>query len=82
MDHASEEWIRRRAYALWEADGCPTGRDADHWHQATMERQALEKTQASSDGREILATLWRIRFASNINSPPHAEPHRHRARSS
>lgn len=32
-----EEAIRRRAYALWEADGRPEGRDDDYWHRAERE---------------------------------------------
>lgn len=26
--------IRERAYHLWEADGCPEGRDAEYWERA------------------------------------------------
>ena len=26
-----EERVRHRAYALWESEGRPFGRDADHW---------------------------------------------------
>ncbi len=26
-----EEIVRARAYALWESEGCPAGRDAEHW---------------------------------------------------
>ena len=29
--------IRDRAYALWEADGRPDGRDAEHWARAERE---------------------------------------------
>jgi hypothetical protein len=28
-----EDRIRERAYYIWEADGCPTGRD-EFWHRA------------------------------------------------
>lgn len=37
-----EERIRRKAYELWEADGCPEGRHDDHWVQA-REIVALEE---------------------------------------
>ncbi|WP_377296773.1 DUF2934 domain-containing protein [Rhizobium sp. SGZ-381] len=36
----SEEWIRNRAYALWEADGYTHGKDAEHWEQARREFEA------------------------------------------
>ncbi len=29
-----EARIRTRAYHLWEADGCPHGRDAEYWERA------------------------------------------------
>jgi hypothetical protein len=29
-----ESRIRVRAYLLWEADGCPDGRDAEFWERA------------------------------------------------
>lgn len=32
-----EERIRRRAYEIWEREGRPDGRDADHWRQAREE---------------------------------------------
>jgi len=28
------EQISERAYALWEADGCPDGRDQEYWFRA------------------------------------------------
>ena len=33
-DPAREARIRERAYHLWEADGCPHGRDRDYWERA------------------------------------------------
>ncbi len=32
-----EAMIRERAYAIWEAAGCPAGLDQEHWYQAVME---------------------------------------------
>jgi hypothetical protein len=53
-DHARDEWISKRAYALWEEQGRPHGRDRDHWLQALAEREALERTRATSDGHDVL----------------------------
>ena len=33
-DVLSREKIAARAYALWQQDGCPHGRDKDHWYEA------------------------------------------------
>ncbi|OWV84612.1 DUF2934 domain-containing protein [Rhizobium sp. R693] len=53
MTETREEWISKRAYALWEEEGHPTGRDFVHWEQARAERQALEGSAASPDGQEV-----------------------------
>ena len=39
-----EERIRRRAYRLWEEEGCPEGRELAHWDMAT-ELVAMEDSQ-------------------------------------
>ena len=61
-----DEWISQRAYALWEEEGRPTGRDFKHWEQARAERQALEGSAASPDGKEV-KTRKRTATASNAN---------------
>ncbi len=33
----SEDRIRRRAYQIWEEEGWPQGRDAEHWSRAERE---------------------------------------------
>jgi hypothetical protein len=53
MTETREEWIRKRAYALWEEEGRPAGRDFVHWEQARAEREALEGSAASVDGKEV-----------------------------
>ncbi|HEX7858375.1 MAG TPA: DUF2934 domain-containing protein [Sphingobium sp.] len=47
-----EQQIRARAYALWEADGKPHGKDLLHWDQATREVDGLI---ATTDPAEIQA---------------------------
>jgi len=53
MAQTREEWIKKRAYALWEEEGHPTGRDSVHWEQARKERETLETSAASKDGTEV-----------------------------
>ncbi|MFF0924449.1 DUF2934 domain-containing protein [Rhizobium leguminosarum] len=57
MSDRRHEWISKRAYAIWEEQGRPHGRDDDHWRQAVAERDALECTEASVDGREVLVKV-------------------------
>ncbi|MGG7579546.1 DUF2934 domain-containing protein (plasmid) [Rhizobium sp. YTUHZ045] len=52
MSETREEWIKKRAYALWEEEGHPTGRDSIHWEKARHEREALEGSAAPSNGKE------------------------------
>jgi hypothetical protein len=37
MDQQIEQRIRERAYALWELEGRPDGRDFAHWMRAVLE---------------------------------------------
>ena len=53
MAETRDEWIMKRAYSLWEEEGHPTGRDSHHWEQAKKEREALEGSAASTDGKEV-----------------------------
>jgi hypothetical protein len=41
-----ESWIRERAYAIWEAEGRPQGRELHHWEQAAREILASGTAQA------------------------------------
>jgi len=43
QDDERQEWINKRAYSLWEAEGRPHGKDQEHWEQAARERADLEK---------------------------------------
>ncbi|NLS03693.1 DUF2934 domain-containing protein [Rhizobium sp. P32RR-XVIII] len=61
-----DEWIAQRAYALWEQCGRLDGGDREHWMQAVRERDELERTQASADGREVLV---RFRPKASTTTP-------------
>lgn len=37
--------IAKRAYALWEWEGRPTGRDLDHWLRAEAELEAAWRVE-------------------------------------
>jgi hypothetical protein len=42
-----EQRIRERAYRIWLEEGCPEGRELDHWEMAT-ELVAIEDGQQST----------------------------------
>jgi len=47
MTDISEDDIRKRAYALWEADGRPEGSHEAHWLQASQELSRQTETETS-----------------------------------
>ncbi|MBB3595924.1 CheY-like chemotaxis protein [Rhizobium sp. BK529] len=61
MSSNRDQWIAARAYHLWEDAGKPVGQHENHWHQAVLERDLLERTQASTDGHEVLERSMRAR---------------------
>lgn len=49
---AAHEEIARRAHELWEQEGRPEGRDADHWLEAERQlRGTSNEPDASTDAR-------------------------------
>jgi hypothetical protein len=49
MPDDREERIRARAHQLWESEGRPSGREAEHWEQARREIEAEEAGGAPLD---------------------------------
>ncbi|MBY5489776.1 DUF2934 domain-containing protein [Rhizobium leguminosarum bv. viciae] len=76
MAETREEWIKKRAYALWEEEGYPTGRDSIHWEQARHERDRLEGSAASSDGKEVKPKTKRSVTGSKTNGVVTPAPNR------
>jgi hypothetical protein len=54
-DAARDERTRQRAYHLWQADGCPTGRDVEYWERA----RELVGIEESLGAGEVEATMFR-----------------------
>lgn len=72
MAEAREEWIKKRAYALWEEEGHPTGRDSIHWEQARAEHDALKRASKSGNGKEAKPRAKRA-TAAKADAPKVAE---------
>jgi hypothetical protein len=43
-----EQWVQQRAYALWETEGRPDGRDRAHWEQAERELSTAEAPEETA----------------------------------
>jgi hypothetical protein len=50
---ADEETIRTRAHLIWEREGRPEGRQAEHWEQA---RRELENEDAAAAAHGLRVT--------------------------
>ncbi|QFY63588.1 DUF2934 domain-containing protein (plasmid) [Rhizobium grahamii] len=74
MTETQEEWIKKRAYALWEEEGRQSGRDHIHWEQAKRERAALEGSAASVDGKEVKNRAKRATSAPKSNGSAKGVP--------
>jgi hypothetical protein len=66
MDAATHEVaIRQRAYAIWENEGCPHGREWDHWAQASHDvlSHASVNPEPGPTAKPRKSTKGRIRAA-------------------
>jgi len=66
MTDISEDDIRRRAYALWEADGRPDGSHDAHWLLAL--RELTEEANAAAN--ETLAPVKTSKLSVVKNDAP------------
>jgi len=50
----SEQQIAECAYYIWESEGQPAGREAEHWHQAELQLfLAVAHDAALDNGRQL-----------------------------
>lgn len=47
-EEATRQTLAARAYAIWESEGRPHGRDVEHWKQAEAETTAPRARRATS----------------------------------
>jgi len=48
-----EYLIRERAYAIWKKEGCPEGRDVEHWLRAEVEINEETTISFTDDGKKV-----------------------------
>ncbi len=53
-----EDEIRLIAYSIWEEEGCPDGKDCEHWMraEAIWEEDQKPKTSAKSSKQDVKPT--------------------------
>ena len=52
MDQDHQERIRQRAHEIWESEGRPEGRDAEHWTRAEEELKTHMGNDHPAEGAE------------------------------
>lgn len=52
MADSEQDWIKHRAYALWEEEGYPSGKDTEHWERAKLEFATLKPTASAPAAHE------------------------------
>ena len=56
MTNDLQQRIRERAYEIWENEGCPEGRGAEHWEQACAEFAEARSEADAEQGIQGQAT--------------------------
>lgn len=57
--------VAMRAYQIWQSEGCPHGRDLDHWLQAEAElavKPVRKRVSAAGRSRKVKSTAKRPRI--------------------
>ena len=63
-----EEQVRHRAYALWESEGRPFGRDAEHWRASEDATRA--ELSVSARPKKTTKPAPRKKFAKRVTAAP------------
>ena len=64
-----EERIRRRAYALWETEGRPEGKETEHWQRA-----CAEADESMGEQHVVDAAVQQLSNASNAPAQEAGHP--------
>ena len=70
MHEDRDQLIRERAYRIWERDGRPHGRDAEHWQQAAGEIEAEERALAAQKPAASVAEEDAPVHSRPVTTPP------------
>ena len=73
-DRNWEQAVRERAYFIWESEGRPEGRAADHWRHATIEDVGHARgrdEEPMGDEEKILAGRPDVNFPALLTKDVH-----------
>jgi hypothetical protein len=61
--------VEERAYALWESEGRPLGRDLDHWRQAESEITAPNNAETAPKSNPTASSTTDKRRRAGADGP-------------
>jgi hypothetical protein len=84
MGGISDEAIKERAYHIWVREGCPHGRDFEHWVQAQVELEAEQprgngappKAKTAAPRRTVAKAAAKVAAAPKVAKPAAEKPAR------
>ncbi|MCJ8507311.1 DUF2934 domain-containing protein [Rhizobium lemnae] len=71
----SENWIKQRAYELWEADGQPHGKHDEHWAQACAEYEARTNSSVKAPTKRKTSAKSAMKQSDASKTVTAAKPH-------
>ncbi|MCP5364982.1 MAG: DUF2934 domain-containing protein [Hyphomicrobiales bacterium] len=74
MSQYDRREIEKRAYTIWEQEGCPHGKDEEHWTRAVaeLEREASQRSKAKASARTNTDKQPPLKTAGQPRSGPSA----------
>lgn len=74
MVERDEDWIAKRAYALWEEEGRPDGRHESHWQEAALAWEALHVSASQTSANAVRRIRSAKIIAEQEGLPPQPAP--------
>lgn len=74
MDYKMQEQVAERAYSLWQAEGCPEGRDLDHWLAAEHELLTMRPAKRLNGARKAPAAAPKKAPTKRVPAASAAKP--------
>lgn len=62
-----EEAVRLRSYLIWEREGCPRGKECDHWRRAQEELEAELDHGGPPPLKATTVVMPRVRVSTRPN---------------
>lgn len=71
-DH-EDDWVRKRAYSLWEEEGYPAGKDLEHWERAKRELESFKPGRMKRATSQPTAASAKPASAKPASTKPEGE---------